>query len=83
MTTNPNTEMWQGIYLVLEQLEERTISLAQAKAQLQDLGMSAEEADEVLDGNTHDEESCRGHVASEHDPKVCGRCGVHIDSLRP
>lgn len=30
-----------------------------------------------------DEESCPGHVASENDPKVCGRCGVHIDSLRP
>lgn len=29
------------------------------------------------------EEDCPGHVASEHDPKVCGRCGVHIDSLRP
>lgn len=29
------------------------------------------------------EETCPGHVASERDPKVCGRCGVHIDSLRP
>lgn len=26
---------------------------------------------------------CPGHVASEQDSKVCGRCGVHIDSLRP
>jgi hypothetical protein len=30
-----------------------------------------------------DEHSCPGHVASENDPKVCGRCGTHIDSLRP
>lgn len=30
-----------------------------------------------------DEQSCPGHVASKDDPKVCGRCGVHIDSLRP
>ncbi len=30
-----------------------------------------------------DEAACPGHVASETDPKVCGRCGVHIDSLRP
>lgn len=29
------------------------------------------------------EETCPGHVASKGDPKVCGRCGVHIDSLRP
>lgn len=30
-----------------------------------------------------DEQSCPGHVASKNDPKVCGRCGIHIDSLRP
>ncbi|MGY3588062.1 hypothetical protein [Bradyrhizobium sp. USDA 4350] len=30
-----------------------------------------------------DEDDCPGHVASDADPKVCGRCGVHIDSLRP
>jgi N6-adenosine-specific RNA methylase IME4 len=30
-----------------------------------------------------DENDCPGHVASEADPKVCGHCGVHIDSLRP
>lgn len=29
------------------------------------------------------EDDCPGHVASDRDPKVCGRCGVHIDSLRP
>ena len=29
------------------------------------------------------ENDCPGHVASENDPKVCGRCGTHIDSLRP
>ena len=28
------------------------------------------------------EEECPGHVASEHDPKICGQCGIHIDSLR-
>lgn len=26
---------------------------------------------------------CPGHVASKLDPKVCARCGVHIDDLRP
>ncbi len=26
---------------------------------------------------------CPGHVASASDPKVCGYCGIHIDSLRP
>lgn len=30
-----------------------------------------------------DEENCPGHVASRTDPKVCGRCGIHINSLRP
>lgn len=29
------------------------------------------------------QESCPGHVASDADPKICGRCGIHIDSLRP
>lgn len=31
----------------------------------------------------YSEEGCPGHVASENDAKVCGRCGTHIDSLRP
>ncbi len=31
---------------------------------------------------TTTEEACPGHIASENDPKVCGRCGTHIDSLR-
>ena len=30
-----------------------------------------------------DENDCPGHVASADDKKICGRCGVHIDSLRP
>ena len=29
------------------------------------------------------EDECPGHVASIMDPKVCGQCGTHIDSLRP
>ena len=29
------------------------------------------------------EEDCTGHIASAHDSKICGICGVHIDSLRP
>lgn len=29
------------------------------------------------------EETCPNHVASEGDAKRCGRCGVHIDELRP
>lgn len=26
---------------------------------------------------------CPAHIASETNPKVCGRCGIHIDDLRP
>lgn len=26
---------------------------------------------------------CPNHIASVTDPKVCARCGVHIDDLRP
>jgi hypothetical protein len=26
---------------------------------------------------------CAGHVASASNQKICGRCGVHIDELRP
>lgn len=29
------------------------------------------------------EETCPGHVASPQDPRVCGRCGVHIAELQP
>lgn len=29
------------------------------------------------------ENDCPGHVASANNPKICARCGVHIDSLRP
>jgi hypothetical protein len=29
------------------------------------------------------ERDCPGHVASDDNPKVCARCGVHIDELRP
>lgn len=29
-----------------------------------------------------DENDCSGHVASANDAMVCGRCGVHINSLR-
>lgn len=28
------------------------------------------------------EEECPGHVGSDADPKVCGRCGAHVDGLR-
>ena len=31
----------------------------------------------------YDEDHCPGHVASRLDRKVCGLCGIHIDSLRP
>lgn len=39
--------------------------------------------DEARASELVDEAACPGHVASEGDPKVCGRCGLHIDSLRP
>ncbi len=29
------------------------------------------------------DDDCPGHVASASDPKVCARCGIHIDELRP
>lgn len=29
-----------------------------------------------------EEDACPGHVASELHSKICGRCGIHIDSLR-
>jgi hypothetical protein len=31
----------------------------------------------------YNDNACPGHVASRFDPKVCGLCGTHIDSLRP
>ena len=29
------------------------------------------------------EEACPGHVASRFDHKICGLCGVHVNSFRP
>jgi hypothetical protein len=29
------------------------------------------------------EDECAGHVAAPGNPKVCQRCGIHIDDLRP
>ncbi len=37
----------------------------------------------VLSFFAYGENECPGHVASKDDAKVCARCGVHIDSLRP
>ena len=31
----------------------------------------------------YSEECCPGHVASETNSKICGRCGVHVDRFRP
>lgn len=31
----------------------------------------------------HTEETCPGHVGTRGNGKVCARCGVHVDSLRP
>ena len=31
----------------------------------------------------YSEEDCPGHVASQSDGKICGNCGIHVDSLRP
>jgi hypothetical protein len=33
-------------------------------------------------GYPYTEEACPGHVGST-DLKICARCGIHIDSLRP
>lgn len=41
------------------------------------------DAPESVDRHPFVEDACPGHVASADNPKVCGRCGVHIDSLRP
>ena len=29
------------------------------------------------------EDDCPGHIAGESSRKTCGRCGIHIDELRP
>jgi len=42
-----------------------------------------EETVRVFCANHYGEDECPYHTASESDPKVCGRCGIHIDSLRP
>ena len=43
----------------------------------------AREGEQAREGAQHiEEQDCPGHVASQSDPKICGICGVHIDSLR-
>ena len=42
-----------------------------------------EELEEAMQEEELTEESCHGHIASADNPKVCARCGTHIDSLRP
>lgn len=39
--------------------------------------------DEIGSPPAFGQDDCPGHVASHSDAKVCGRCGVHIDSLSP
>ena len=40
--------------------------------------------DDLLDGEwSLTPEQCSGHVASATSPNICGRCGIHIDELRP
>lgn len=34
-------------------------------------------------GSHYGEDECPNHIASNADPKICGCCGIHIDSLRP
>lgn len=48
----------------------------------QESGAATEWRDVPLVHHPFTEESCPGHIASD-DPKVCRRCGVHIDSFRP
>lgn len=38
---------------------------------------------EDLASYEYDEQDCPGHVARWDNGKVCGLCGVHVDSLRP
>lgn len=44
--------------------------------------LAHEAARELDTAREVNEWSCPGHIASENDPKICARCGVHINSLR-
>lgn len=47
------------------------------------IGYGATEAEAISSLREILEDACSGHLASAADPKVCDRCGIHIDSLRP
>ncbi|MGJ5163208.1 hypothetical protein [Bradyrhizobium sp. HKCCYLR1051] len=53
------------------------------KEHAEDLAIRCEQLAATPSASAANENACPGHVASPADPKVCGRCGVHIDSLRP
>ena len=68
--------------------DPRTKALYKREVQkrVDEFGMSNEQAQmlvAVLMTPKFREEDCPGHVASGSDSKICGNCGVHIDSLRP
>jgi hypothetical protein len=57
------------------------ITPAETKALSEQFAHFVNNHDVVVPDRT--EENCPGHVASARDPKICGRCGTHIDSMRP
>lgn len=64
-----------------------TEEIPDARAVLAEAGVEVLIVDEIASPAPplyfhYDEGVCPGHVASRFDPKVCGLCGVHVDSLR-
>jgi hypothetical protein len=72
----------------MDALAIRTEAARLVRSHAARLGMDSLAADvlvnaiEALPAHKFSEEDCPGHVASA-DPKVCARCGVHVDSFRP
>lgn len=60
---------------IMEAVINRTVSAAE--------DLPARPGPELHKPPRFTEDNCPGHVASDHDPKVCARCGIHSDSLRP
>lgn len=56
---------------------------ADAPAKIAELSLSADDRRAAASLIAFTEEDCPGHIASAGNPKICGRCGIHIDSLRP
>lgn len=81
VTINSDPDEW--FHLAWTEFDEskETLPKSLAARALRMLANDAKSQIRVLQAKVQD--FCPGHVASPVNAKVCARCGIHIDELRP